>query len=342
MTPRHPEIDLESGGGPSTHHISTLQLLLRAAHSTELNEQHRAALQLSKLVDSFGPLPAVSFGPLVHALCRLLPSEDTNVARFSARTLKTLLLDDVMRPQAISSGITTIVVEAIQRWKHDRDMLVCCELLACLQTLVYDRSAVAIAVEEKCTPLLLELLLSENPEVATLSMTSLANILSHADSVLLAQESWAQQVAASIDTVLEIASTSHEKGLRCYAVAAIANATAHPILAGRIAELNGLAIMREIEGKSLTLEGTRVAECAETARLRLAALEVKSNQGQDIALRKYSFKWGNAPIMELIFDPQTNRNRLQVCAVVWVLTVVLLFYPLVFSHRATIRLRKHP
>lgn len=89
------DVDLERGG---THHISKLQILLRAAHSNDVMEQQQAALNLSLLVE--GTLfPVVSYGPLVHALCRLVPSSDRTTVRYAARAVKILLCDDALRGQ---------------------------------------------------------------------------------------------------------------------------------------------------------------------------------------------------------------------------------------------------
>ena len=39
-----------------------------------------------------------------------------SVASYSARGLKTLLLDDVLRPQAIVAGVPIVVCNAIKQW----------------------------------------------------------------------------------------------------------------------------------------------------------------------------------------------------------------------------------
>ena len=55
--------------------FSTLQHLLQQAYSEDAEKQQKAAMELSKLVDG-KPFPAVSFGPLTHALCKLVPSKN--------------------------------------------------------------------------------------------------------------------------------------------------------------------------------------------------------------------------------------------------------------------------
>ncbi len=112
---------------------------------------------------------------------------------------------------------------------------------------------------------------------------------------------------------------------------AIANATAHPVLAGYIFDNSGLDLIEEVDRQNkanLSLGGTRIAECCETAVLRLGG-----SKDPVLAMVKYTYKWGNKPTMELTIDHGQHRNRIQACVVIWVLCVVLLFYPLVFSHR---------
>lgn len=324
------KIDLESGSGPTTHHISTLQHLLRAAHSHQIQEQQHAAVQLSKLVEGT-VFPSVSFGPLVHALSRLVPSEDKGIACFSVRAVKTLLLDDALRPQAVAAGICDVLVDALGRWKTNNSCSY--EILGALQTLMWDESVVVMLVELGVTPLLLHHLQSNDLEITLLSLATLANMLACCDTLLLTNDVVIKEIAECVQVILD-ATKSRDKTKRCYAVAAIANATSHPILAGRITELGGLVLLEDIERKNkanLSLGGTRVAECAETAVLRLSGHQIDSS----VAVRKYTYKWGNKPVIELMIDPQSHGNRLQVCVVIWVLCIIMLFYPLVFSHRTT-------
>lgn len=55
--------------------FSTLQHLLQLAYSEDAEKQQKSAMELAKLVDGT-PFPAVSFGPLTHALCKLVPSKN--------------------------------------------------------------------------------------------------------------------------------------------------------------------------------------------------------------------------------------------------------------------------
>lgn len=64
-----------------TTNFSTIQHLLQQAYSPDIEQQQKAAIDLSKLVDGT-PFPAVSFGPLTHALCKLIPSENRTLVYF--------------------------------------------------------------------------------------------------------------------------------------------------------------------------------------------------------------------------------------------------------------------
>lgn len=116
---------------------------------------------------------------------------------------------------------------------------------------------------------------------------------------------------------------------RCYAAAAIANACAHPVLAGKIKELHGLELMQKIEKSNLAFGGSRITECAETAIARL------SEGGGDVrqALKKYTFKWGNRPMMELTLDTKRNRVRVYVCLAIWVICILVLLHPILLPKR---------
>lgn len=83
--------------------FSALQHLLQLSYSENPEDQQKAAIELSRLVDGT-IFPAVSFGPLSHALCKLIPSSNRTVASYSAKALKILILDNALRPQAIISG----------------------------------------------------------------------------------------------------------------------------------------------------------------------------------------------------------------------------------------------
>lgn len=55
--------------------FSNLQNILKQAYSENPDDQQKAAISLSKAVEGTF-FPALSFGPLAHAICRLLPSKN--------------------------------------------------------------------------------------------------------------------------------------------------------------------------------------------------------------------------------------------------------------------------
>ena len=67
--------------------FSKLQHLLQLSYSDNPAQQQTAAIELSKLVEGT-VFPAVSFGPLAHALCRLVPNDNRTVSSYAARALK--------------------------------------------------------------------------------------------------------------------------------------------------------------------------------------------------------------------------------------------------------------
>lgn len=72
---------------------------LQLSYSSDPDDQQRAAIDMAHLVEGASVFPAVSFGPISHALCKLVPSTNRTVASYSARAMKLLLLDDALRPQ---------------------------------------------------------------------------------------------------------------------------------------------------------------------------------------------------------------------------------------------------
>ena len=60
---------------PGRGSFSTLQHLLQLSYSENSEDQQKAAIELARLIEGT-VFPAVSFGPLVHALSRLIPSKN--------------------------------------------------------------------------------------------------------------------------------------------------------------------------------------------------------------------------------------------------------------------------
>lgn len=128
--------------------FSQLQHLLQLSYSENPDDQQKvtllltphpllqAAIDMVRLVEGT-VFPAVSFGPISHALCRLVPSTNRTVASYSARALKLLILDDALRSQAIVAGVPSVVCGAIKQWEDE--VLCLRELLGALQTLTWDK-----------------------------------------------------------------------------------------------------------------------------------------------------------------------------------------------------------
>lgn len=135
--------------------FSALQHLLKLSYSENPEDQQKAAVELAKLVDG-AVFPAVSFGPLAHALCRLIPSSNRTVSSYAARALKILILDDALRPQALIAGVPAVVCSAIKQWEEE--VLCLRELLGALQTLSWDKQCVKGVLQADIIPSLVDLI----------------------------------------------------------------------------------------------------------------------------------------------------------------------------------------
>jgi hypothetical protein len=98
--------------------FSHLQHLLQLAYSDDIAQLQTASIELSRLVEGT-VFPAVSFGPLAHALCRLVPNPNRTVSSYAGRALKLLLLDDALRAQTLTAGVPAIVCSSIKHWEDD-------------------------------------------------------------------------------------------------------------------------------------------------------------------------------------------------------------------------------
>ena len=180
----------------------------------------------------------MSFGPLAHALSKLLPSTDRTVATYSARALKALLLDDALRPQAISAGVPHIIAEAINLWEDE--VLVLREVLGIVQTLCWDSRCVRSVLLPDVVGQLIQFVQSHDSEVSVLALASLANILAFSDTILLTDAANIDALGHGMSILLQILKTVSNRSQRFYAMAAVANACAHPRLQ---------SILKENEGK---------------------------------------------------------------------------------------------
>eukprot|EP01036_Dinobryon_divergens_P024210 gene24211-32640_t len=310
--------------------FSNLQYLLQLSYSPHPEDQQKAAVELARLVDGT-VFPAVSFGPLAHALCKLIPSSNRTVASYSAKALKILILDDALRPQAVVAGVPAVVCGAIKQWE---DEILCLrELLGALQTLTWDRQCVKGVLQADIVSELIEYMQSTDQEVSVLSCATLANILSFADTLLLADNTIIATLGSSMPLFIESirSSVSQQKAQRVYAAACIANASSHPNLAALLNQHGGLQVCRDIERQSfanLHILGSKLGECMQTAVFRLSdRKEGDPKMGQ----LKYSFKWGTKPVMELSLASYAKHSVfLWICFIVWVGLLLFTFMPLLF------------
>lgn len=116
--------------------LSQLQGVLKLAHSQELADQQQAAIELAALITK-APLPALSFAPVAHALCKLLPSASRTTAFYAARAAKLLVLDDALRGQTLAVGLPLVLARSLRAWEEEVPCLR--ELLGAMQTLAYDK-----------------------------------------------------------------------------------------------------------------------------------------------------------------------------------------------------------
>jgi hypothetical protein len=113
---------MERSANPNIHTDGTMQHLLKLAYSENPDDQQKAAIDLSKMVEGT-VFPAFSFGPLSHALCKLIPSRNRTVSSYATRALKILILDDALRPQVIVAGVPAIVCTALRQWEDEVSLI---------------------------------------------------------------------------------------------------------------------------------------------------------------------------------------------------------------------------
>ena len=301
--------------------FSTLQHLLQLSYSESPEDQQKAAVDLARMVEST-VCPPVSFGPLAHALCRLVPSLNRTVASYSARALKILLLDDALRPQAGSAGVPAIVCSAIKQWE---DEILCLrELLGALQTLCWDKQSVRGVLQADIISHLITYVQAADQEVSVLALATLANILVFSDTLLLADTLVIDALGKGVPVVLEAMRASQQRPQRFYAAAAVANAAAHPRLRALLNANGGLQLCREVETQSLAnlhILGSKMGDCAQTAIQRLSE---KRDEESGAELQQYSFKWGTRPSMELSLTTYSKYGgALWFCLALWFILVLV-------------------
>lgn len=211
---------LEEGRGgvvrrPVPRSLSHLQGVLQLAHSPETADQQQAAIELAQLIER-APLPALSFAPVAHALCRLLPSTNRTTVFFAGRAAKLLMLDDALRSRALPVGLPRVLSHSLRVWEDEVPCLR--EVLAAIQTLAYDKATVKslLAVSEEggrkqaegaiipsaeeriddeeaaaggeaaALGTVLALLEARDGEVKALATATVANLCAYSDTILLA------------------------------------------------------------------------------------------------------------------------------------------------------------
>jgi hypothetical protein len=97
-----------------------------------------------------------------------------------------LILDDALRPQAITAGVPGIVCAAIAKWEDEALCLQ--ELLGSLQTLCWDKACVRHVLACDIVDQLMEYIQATDQEVSILALASIANILSFSDTILLTEK----------------------------------------------------------------------------------------------------------------------------------------------------------
>jgi hypothetical protein len=150
------------------------------------------------------------------------------VASYSARALKLLLLDDALRPQSITAGVPAIVIEAVTQWEDE--ILVLREIVGILQTLCWDSRCVRHFLQPDLIASLIEFVQMPDVEVSSLALATIANMLSHCDTLLLADSVTIECLGRAVPVLIQVVKKMSNRSQRFYAMAGIANAAAHPLL----------------------------------------------------------------------------------------------------------------
>jgi hypothetical protein len=309
--------------------FSNLQHLLQLSYSDDGENQQLAAIELSKLVEDT-IFPAVSFGPLVHALCKLVPNTNRTTSSFAARAVKMLILDDALRPQAIIAGVPQVICGTIKYW--DDDVTCLRELLGVLQTLCWDKLCVKHVIKCDIIAQLIDFIGASDHEVSMLALATITNIMSFCDTLFLADDLTIDELGQSLLAILQSMRTSQQRPQRFYACAALANASSHPRLAHTMKLQGALDALREVERQALSnvhILGSRLGDSARTAVYRLS--DKKEGDARS-GFSKYSFKWGTKSVIELSLSGMSRGGyTLWVCFGIWIIVVLVTFMPIVFA-----------
>jgi hypothetical protein len=324
--------------------FSALQYLLKLSYSIESEDQEKAAIELATLVEST-VFPTVSFGPIAHALCHLVSSTNRTVACFSARALKLLLLDDSLRSQVGTTGISKAVVSAMKHWEEE--VLCIRELLGVLQTLCWDRQCVSAVLSPDIISYLVGYMQASDDDVNVLALCTIANILYYSDTIILDADGLSFELCKAMPVLVKIVRATQHRSMRFYSMAAIANASAHASLAKALVEIDALEVCEEQEKQSLGKNiafGSKLSICAHAAAtaLRKHIGDMESGTGNTGASafaglsilsggsEKYNFKWGKEPAMRIELDPglkTKNTNAFIFALIVWGSIIMWTFFP---------------
>ncbi|CAN0013646.1 unnamed protein product, partial [Laminaria digitata] len=141
------------------------------------------------------------------------------------------------------------------------------EVLGGLQTLCCDKSTVLAVVNAGALGSVLEMLGTSNLEIQILSTAIAANVLSFSDSLLLTNEEVIDAFSDCMEALLD-AVKSRVGLIRDYGLAALANACAHPVLAGRARELGALELLRVFEVDATAAVAVSRVGCVKIASTR--------------------------------------------------------------------------
>ena len=324
--------------------FSALQYLLKLSYSIDSAEQERAAVELASLVENT-EFPSVSFGPVAHALCHLLSSNNRTVTCFSARALKILVTDDSLRVQVGTTGVSRVVIDAIKRWEDE--VLCVRELLGILQTLCWDRQGVQyfLTVPDVLTYLIRYMKASDD-EVSVLALCTLANMLYYADSMsgALEDSNIRFELNKAMPILLRIVRMTGHRSIRFYSMAAVANASAHPIFSKVLIDHDAIEICEDQErlGKNNSSGfGTKLVEVAHSANVSLRSMQDLESVESGVERRetdrsslsgvseKYHFKWGKEPVMRISLEYPSKRqaNDVVIALLVWGSILMWTFMP---------------
>ncbi|CAM9566008.1 unnamed protein product, partial [Ectocarpus fasciculatus] len=222
--------------------LPALQNLLQLAHAGDTDDQVQAVMGISTMVQRVRIEPS-SFGPLCHTLSRLVASEHQAVVAYAARSIKILVVDDVLRPQAAAAGIPSVLATALKVREGDTACLR--EILGALQTLCYDKETVLAVITTGALGSVLELLGTGNLELKILSLAIAANILSFSDSLLMTHGECIDAFRDKMETLLDV--IKRRRGMEAdLALAALANACGHRALAERAKDLGAAELLRKV------------------------------------------------------------------------------------------------